>query len=879
LHDHAVDGPAATIKLSTYKTAVDMLPIMATTADPALEVGLKQQGKLRLPVFSLPALPKDGYKRRKNEHGDVQYVKLDPSEVRRGSSVRVANRGVVYRVRADFLRAVAHMHKKLSPGEHTWVKSHLGVSDRDVANVEADLLLELLLDEQAKEQERQRLADRLQGMYGFSDSASSPSGGAGGRPTRGPPPRDASAAASGRAVMSVFVKVAHVEALRTRMEPSASLSATVPPVGPLLPDPIPDARPPGTTSSTVRFGPDVAAPASGPAPRPQSAVLQSLRAMQMQPSVMAQQLRATRPASSTLARVDVYDDSLHAGAKPPRQRRTTISAPPTRPGSAAHHAALRDAYGVKTTKGDKRTAWGSGQENVHPQEAAAAAHARAQSAALKVGLLQTLGSMQHHTERVKDHILSVKDVVDVRNPKAKRYVMGMAAERLSRALWACVRRELRRGWRAWWLAVRQEDRKVVVDTYVRFHGMRYLATALRWLLHAAILKKWTKWVAFANTESHRIRTAREAVAATRIQTRVLGCVTRMRVQAYRKRLKYERLYNATILLQRVFRMLPPRWRYVAWKHAERLRKAATKIQAQMRRCLAVKRVNGIRLMLDCTYAATKINSIVRMYNARALADRIRLHNLHIRCSIHIQRIARGYLARCRVAKILFHLEQFYAARLLQTRVRIMLAKAFLIKKRIETHAYWRLRARSAVLIQKTYRGYRGRLVYKLFSFEVTRKRRRAWAAATKITNMCRCYVARQKLARLKADHFNQMVLKARMWKEMWSEDANEYFYYQAETEESIWEPLPTGYTRHDGRLILQSGECVIDPEVHTTRVPRASPCRVSPSLTPPCRRCRCRCRRCWRSCKTRRKRCPRKCAPNATNASPSRWGVAPPWDA
>ena len=57
------------------------------------------------------------------------------------------------------------------------------------------------------------------------------------------------------------------------------------------------------------------------------------------------------------------------------------------------------------------------------------------------------------------------------------------------------------------------------------------------------------------------------------------------------------------------------------------------------------------------------------------------------------------------------------------------------------------------------------------------------------------------------------VTQARNIREMWSDDAQDYFYYDETTGESEWEPSRLGYTRHDGKLILESGECVIDPEV------------------------------------------------------------------
>ena len=101
-------------------------------------------------------------------------------------------------------------------------------------------------------------------------------------------------------------------------------------------------------------------------------------------------------------------------------------------------------------------------------------------------------------------------------------MLAMAAERLAKSLYTCIRKELRRGWRAWILAVRQEERKIIVDSYIQFQGLRYLAKALKWLMHVALIKKWVKWVAYAKDETMRLRDILENNAATVIQTRARG---------------------------------------------------------------------------------------------------------------------------------------------------------------------------------------------------------------------------------------------------------------------------------------------------------------------------------------------------------------------
>ena len=122
-------GGGGPIKLSTFKTGIDMLPIMANTGDAALEVGLKKQGKLHLPVFKLPSLETTQYKKRM-VNGTVVHVKIRPKSAARTAVVQVANRGLVYRNQTEFLKAVAVMHEKMSAKELAFMQKHLQLSEQ-----------------------------------------------------------------------------------------------------------------------------------------------------------------------------------------------------------------------------------------------------------------------------------------------------------------------------------------------------------------------------------------------------------------------------------------------------------------------------------------------------------------------------------------------------------------------------------------------------------------------------------------------------------------------------------------------------------------------------------------------------------------------------
>ena len=847
-------GGGGPLRLTTFKTGVDMLPIMASTGDAALEVGLKTQGKLQLPVFKLPSLDTTQYK-KKVVNGTIVHVKLRPKSGSRPTSLHVSNRGVVYRDRQEFLRAVAVMHMRMQPDERAYVQWHLRMTEKNVSEVGQDIQLDLLMQEQ--EREDADLA-RRRGLMDGQDGGSA----ADAMDVAIAPPTGL------RQPLSLFMHVVYLDNTQRRAVASdaPSSSSAHPVYSPDSYDEQPPTRPRHSAPNSVPGSPVD---------------------LQGQPALMVRQMRSMpHMARSSSQGGDELDDegsasvytshsrgahqaaaglvhglanSMYGGGKAPTRHghghgnghghghgvsadlsailsspggkkppHHTLSSPtPHAPRSVASTSvksirdasSIREAYGT-TRRTKKRllgskgsiTAWGT-EASVGNSEQTAASNAASASQALKMELVRSLQTMQHHTERVKDDILRIQHVVDISNPKAKSFMFAMAAERMVTAVHACVVKELRRGMHAWKLAVRQEERKAMVDVYVRFHGLRYLAQSLKWLVHTAMVKKWVKWVAYAQYETARLRAIVENRAATVIQKRARGMVARMRVAQLRKLKKYEHLYTACIDIQRMFRGKPVRWRYQAWKRSEKRRKMATKIQSQWRRCLAAKRVRALRFSLDKAYAATVINSLVRMYNAKVRVARMRLDRLHHYSAVQIQRVVRGFLGRRRVAQLLQDLEEFYAAQLIQTRIRMFLARRFLVRKRIDTHAYWAMRARAAVMIQKTYRGFRGRLKARVFTMEITRKRRRTHQAATRITNMCRGFVARRKLIRLKAERTTRWIAQARAWKEMWSEDAQDWFYYAEDSQDSVWEPKKEGYTKADGRLVLEDGSIIVDPDV------------------------------------------------------------------
>jgi hypothetical protein len=128
------------MKYSGFKTGIDLLPIMATNGDTALEVGLKKQGTLKLPIFKLPSIDYIDYKQRDGYAGYVKNNILDNSE-------SLIDHNGKYINRFQFITAVAIMYKKIPEEEVSYIKKHLKVTDQNLVNVEIDIKLQILINE------------------------------------------------------------------------------------------------------------------------------------------------------------------------------------------------------------------------------------------------------------------------------------------------------------------------------------------------------------------------------------------------------------------------------------------------------------------------------------------------------------------------------------------------------------------------------------------------------------------------------------------------------------------------------------------------------------------------------------------------------------
>jgi hypothetical protein len=102
---------------------------------------------------------------------------------------------------------------------------------------------------------------------------------------------------------------------------------------------------------------------------------------------------------------------------------------------------------------------------------------------------------------------------------------------------------------------------------------------------------------------------------------------------------------------------------------------------------------------------------------------------------------------------------------------------------------------------------------RIRQIEQERKKRKINNAAIAIQTMCRGFIARYTVRKRRRDRKQKALDDARAWVETYSEDAEANFYFNAVTNETLWEPPSSGYTKLDGALVLYTGEVIDDPDL------------------------------------------------------------------
>eukprot|EP01031_Cornospumella_fuschlensis_P026080 gene26080-31492_t len=426
-------------------------------------------------------------------------------------------------------------------------------------------------------------------------------------------------------------------------------------------------------------------------------------------------------------------------------------------------------------------------------------------------LIESLTSVQKHSLSLKKTLEAAQSLISLQDTKARQLVNMIAVEKLVKSLGALVITDKRRGMIAWKLYIHQYNACARHKRLVDTIVLRNVLVGIRKRLHKVLSRRVKMWRQFTMSEVQRLRRKKILDSTIKIQGQIRRVLASKRVNLLRQRRKYEKLYDSTIKIQSILRGKRLRWRYQKMIREIKEREAALRIQRMYRGYVGRKRAAWIRFKKNRHGAAANIQKIIRGYLARKRVRKMRRDRKEKRAATRMQAIVRGFLARKNIATIIVNRARYMYARRIQALVRGALTRMNRAAKIREIQEYKTERRKAATTIQAAYRGYRSRVLYRLMMFQWKQHRDRLHRAATHITRVVRGFLARRYLQELKRERRKHWIQMAQQWREMWSEESETWYYYNVSTQETAWEPSKQGYVKFDGKLVLTSGEIIDDP--------------------------------------------------------------------
>lgn len=754
------------VTLGNYRSGIDMLPVLATTGESVFEAGIRRQAGIKLPVFKLPYVDQNKLMGKVAELGVGFKFSQDVPQDRVSTATSIAANSN-FTTRHSYIRALGSMTKTMTRKEIKFINSYLGITVDDILSIEVEMT---------------RIASDPDTLNAMCDIPEKKKRKVGGKLTNKQREEIKLAAAISKAA---------VQALQDKYD---ALKKTVFIKARMMQDAIDNKQNINDNTSMTTAGITGSSSSSyGNFPRSSSEANLNQTAPGrlgvpltgfLTPHAMAQSMcliGGNKNKANNTKRENLNSSSLVSINS--KKSKFNIPDPLYR----------GKPNGDKASTMKYQQAWG------------------VESDALRQEFIQSLQSMQDYCSKIKDGILSINEIVNVQDPKAKSMVLSMAAETMMTALDVILIKEKMRGWKAWRLAIQQARTTEKKTRYVNFQSLRCISISLRGLYLLAMEKKWLVWVNFANRETARIKKEKELKACILIQTLMRSYLAKKRVSILKTKNKYQKMYNATILIQKIFRCKVIRWRYVKYMRKVLENKSIRLMQRVVRGHYGRKYAKRKRLNLNRNLSATMIQSVARGRLVRKKLTKMKKESGKRKCAIKMQKVIRGFIARRRVRKLLKMKRRLKSVIIIQTRIRGTIARMRMGRKRKELVEFKKYRTKCATQIQKAFRNWRGKMLGKILKMEMQRKARKLYNAATKINNIARQFNAKNLVKRKIKDLFIARCTAARQFKEMFSEDAQQLFYLNDRTQEALWEPPKTGYCNLEDMLVLENGKIVPDP--------------------------------------------------------------------
>ena len=431
---------------------------------------------------------------------------------------------------------------------------------------------------------------------------------------------------------------------------------------------------------------------------------------------------------------------------------------------------------------------------------------------LRNELSTSIHLIQDLTEKVREDIAEIHRTCPVQNIKAQQYMQRWGMEKFEKIFKRIEMQKERAALHLWSHKVKQLVKMEKKSNYMKMRASRKLDHFVHKMQNNEMAAAFHLWLSGMLEEKARERKELEEQSARVIQNLVRTFLARRHVYELKMRIREAKENAAASKIQAMYRGRATRRHVAEMMRRMEEERAASYIQRAYRGRLGRRMYKKMRQAHRENKAILMIQNAWRSRCARKVLNIARQQNYKKKCAIMIQKHIRGYLGRKSVKDKMDELWLRKNAVRIQARVRGILGRKRYRKIKAKADAEKGRREKAAIKIQCRFRAHRCELDYmlKLQSHRAAMKYEND--AATKIQSLWRGVLGRRRINDMKGVNIDEMVRLARMHQEMWDEDNETYFYFNQQTEEAVWEPPRTGYTKVDGKLVLRNGDVIPDPD-------------------------------------------------------------------
>ena len=311
-------------------------------------------------------------------------------------------------------------------------------------------------------------------------------------------------------------------------------------------------------------------------------------------------------------------------------------------------------------------------------------------------------------------------------------------------------------------------RREKVHLYKRYQSMRILWKLFERRLWKTKYYGWLKWMEFINVQRCIEQMNLERQMTQIIQTSWRGKQARI----MRKKLHYEKKIKLTIHIQSILRSKLAKKMFHQMMERKYKEMTAYYLQSAFRCKQARKTLNNLQETKKQSVAIIQLQKRSRGLLERKKYQIKQVEKLEYDSATHIQRIVRGHFGH-KLAKE-YKISLYKTRMIIKTQKRI---RIFLSKRKVEKLQEEKIRQvvkmkTSCILIQRMFRGHRERILVKLRKKTHATVLRRRQRASIKIQSFMRRINAITLVTKLKQERHKKMIADARLWYEIWSDDAN-----------------------------------------------------------------------------------------------------------